>query len=268
MTTESLKKYKLVVVPNAPCLSDAQCAALASYVENGGTLVATHLTSVADEHGRKRGDYGLAKLFGATLNADDPIYQSTDLYLRQLPEGKLTPQDPQIMHFTANPGVTVLAETYSRGYRKSLGPAVITNKYGAGQAIYIGSGLEAIYDETLNDDVLGYFRTLLDPILSPLRSYEVDFRQGLMPEFATSQETLLLHLLADTGNIWKKRLVEETFLPIENIHVRIRIPAGRQVGTVTLMWSKTDVPWNVKNGWAELTVPSVRIYEVVRVDLA
>jgi hypothetical protein len=268
MTAESLKKYKLVFVPNAPCLSDAQCAAMSDYVENGGTLVATHLTSLADEYGSNRGNFGLAKLFGATLNAANPIYQSTDLYIRAVSNGKLTPQDPQIMRFTADPEATVLAETYERGYRKVFGPAVIRKNHGKGHTIYIGSGLEAIYDETLNDDVFGYFRSLLDPILSSVRPYEVDFRQGLMPEFTASRDTLLLHLLVDTGNIWKKRLVEETFLPVENVQVRIRIPVGRQVRSVTLMWSKADAHWTVEDGWVDLTVPRVRIYEAVRVDLA
>jgi hypothetical protein len=267
MTAESLKKYKLVFVPNAPCLSDAQCRALSDYVENGGTLVATHLTSLADEHGRNRGNFGLAKLFGATLNAADPIYQSTDLYIRSVSNGKLTPQDPQIMRFTADPEATVLAETYERGYRRVFGPAVIRKNHGKGHTIYIGSGLEAIYDETLNDDVFGYFRSLLDPILSSVRPYEVGFQQGLMPEFTASRDTLLLHLLVDTGNIWKKRLVEETFLPIENVQVRIRIPVGRQVRSVTLMWSKADAHWTAEDGWVYLTVPRVRIYEAVRVDL-
>jgi hypothetical protein len=128
--------------------------------------------------------------------------------------------------------------------------------------------LEAIYDETLNDAVLGYFHTLLDPILAPHRPYEVDFRQGLMPEFAASEDALVLHLMADTGNIWKKMLVEETFLPVENVHVRMRISVPRKVTSVSLMWSKTSVPWTVKDGWVELVVPRVRIYEVVRVDLA
>lgn len=266
MTAEWLRKYKVVMVPNAPCLSDTQCATLATYVENGGTLVATALTSVADEYGRKRGNYGLAKLFGATLEAD-PIYQSTDLYIRQTSNGRLTPQDPQIIRFSADSSVTVPAETYDRGHRRSLGPAVIRNKVGEGQVIYIGSGLEAIYDETLNADVLGYFESLLDPILSPSRQYEVDFRQGLMAEFAASRDTLLLHLLADTGNIWKKKLVEETFLPVENVHVRLRVPEGRRVHSAELLWSKAAANWTVKEGWVSLTVPRVRIYEAVRVEL-
>jgi hypothetical protein len=128
--------------------------------------------------------------------------------------------------------------------------------------------LEAIYDETLNDSVLGYFHTLLDPILSPSRPYAVDFRQGLMPEFVASRDTLLLHLMADTGNIWKKRLVEESLLPLENVGVRIRVPDQRRVRAVSLMWSGTRAQWAVKKGWVKLTVPRVHIYEAVRVDLA
>ncbi len=268
MTAESLTKYKLVYVPNAPCLSDAQCAALAGYVERGGILVATHLTSIADEYGRPRGNFGLSELFGAKLSSTDPIVQMTDLYLRPVAQGELIPQDPQIMRFEAMPDSTVLAETYERGYRKVFGPAVVRRNFGKGQAIYIGSGLEAIYDETLNDAVLGYFHTLLDPILAQSRPYELDFRQGLLPEFAASEDTMLLHLMADTGNIWKKNLVEETFLPVENVRVRIRVPTDRRVRSVELMWSKTNVQWTAKDGWVELTVPRVRIYEVVRVNLA
>jgi hypothetical protein len=267
MTPESLAKYKLVYVPNAPCLSDAQCAVLARYVENGGTLIASHLTSIADEYGRRRGNYGLADLFGAKLSSADPIVQMTDLYLRPASSEALIPQDPQIMRFEVSPDATVLAETYERGYRKVFGPAVVKTRHGEGTAIYIGSGLEAIYYETLNDSVLGYFHSLIDPILVSSRPYEVEFRQGLLPEFAASDDSLILHLLADTGNIWKKRLVEETFLPVENVRVRIRVPANRQVRAVSLMWNNSTVPWETNDGWVELAVPRIRIYEVVRVDL-
>jgi hypothetical protein len=88
-----------------------------------------------------------------------------------------------------------------------------------------------------------------------------------MAEFAASAETLILHLMADTGNIWKKGLVQETFLPVENVRVRIRVPANRRVGSVALMWSNSAVEWTDKDGWVELTVPRIHIYEVVRVDL-
>jgi hypothetical protein len=267
MTAEHLTKYKLVYVPNAPCLSEAQCSTLASYVEGGGTLLATHLTSVADEFGRPRNNYGLSELFGTTLKSAEPL-EIPDLYLHVLSSGKLIPQDSQVMLFQAASGAQVIAETRDRGHRRTFGPAVLTRRHGKGQVIYIGSGLEAVYEETLNASLRAYFHTLLDPILVSTRSYELEFRPGLMPHFASSQDTLLLHLLANTGNIWKKLLVQEEFLPVMKVPVRLRLPQGRTAKSVALMWSGVRPSWSVRDGWVELTVPQVYVYEVIRVDLA
>ncbi|MGH9403536.1 MAG: beta-galactosidase trimerization domain-containing protein [Terriglobia bacterium] len=266
ITPERLKRFKLVYLPNVPCLSDAQCSALSDYVEHGGVLLATHLTSAADEYGQPRKDYGLSSLFGATLRPPRPV-EHVDLYLK-LPSGKLIPQDPQVMPFQLNDNASVLAETYSRGDRKILGPAIIRRQHGMGQVIYIGSGLEAVYEETLNDSFRKYFQSLLDPILRSSKTYEVEFHPGLTHQFAVSRDVLLLHLLANTGNIWKEGPAQEWFLPVRNVRVRIRLPENRSAQSVELMWSGTKAAWSVRKGWVELTVPQVEIYEIVRVNLA
>jgi len=266
MTAERLARYLFIYVPNAPCLSDAQCSMLAKYVEDGGTVLATHLTSVAGEFGHPRKNYGLADLFGATLSSAEPV-EIPDLYLRILPSRYLIPQDPQVMMFQAVPGVEVLAETYDRGHRRRLGPAVIGRHHGKGSVIYIGSGLEAVYEETLNESLRKYFQSLLDPILSMTRTYEVEFRPGLSCQFASSSDVLLLHLFANTGNIWKKLLVQESFLPITNVRARLRLPQNRTAKSASLLWSEAAPSWSVRNGWVELSIPQVHPYEVVRVDL-
>jgi hypothetical protein len=265
-TAERLAKYKLVYVPNAACLSEAQCSSLTSYVEGGGTLLATHLTSIADEFGRTRRNYGLSELLGASLKSAEPL-EIPDLYLHVISSGKLIPQDSQVMLFEAARGADVIAETRDRGHRRTLGPAVATRRQGKGQVIYIGSGLEAVYEETLNASLRAYFHSLLDPILASTRTYELEFRPGLMSQFASSHDTLLLHLLANTGNIWKKLLVQEEFLPVKNVRVRLRLPQGRTAKSVALMWSGAKPDWSVRDGWVELTVPQVQVYEVIRVDL-
>jgi len=131
----------------------------------------------------------------------------------------------------------------------------------------LGSGLEAVYEETLDASLRAYFQSLLDPILASTRSYELEFRPGLMSQFASSRDTLLLHLLANTGNIWKKLLVQEEFLPVRNVRARLRLPQGRSVKSVTLMWSGAKPSWSVRAGWVELTVPQVQVYEAIRVEL-
>jgi hypothetical protein len=272
MTAERLARYPFIYVPNAACLSDAQCSMLATYVEDGGTILATHLTSVADELGHVRKNYGLADLFGATLISPEPV-EIPDLYLRGVPPtlmpsspwDRLIPQDPQVMLFKPE-GVQVLAETYDRGHRKTLGPAIIGRHHGKGSVIYIGSGLEAVYEETLNESVRACFGSLLGP-LRGTHTYQMEYRPGLSCQFSASRDVLLLHLLANTGNIWKKLLVQESFLPISNVRVRVRIPQGRTAVSVLLLWSGAAPSWKVVNGWVELTIPQVHPYELVRVDL-
>lgn len=66
ITAESLRRFRVVVLPNAAALSDAQVAALREYVQQGGGLVATTETSLCDELGRPRKDFALADVFGVS----------------------------------------------------------------------------------------------------------------------------------------------------------------------------------------------------------
>src|SRR5262245_10713274 len=58
-------RLSLLILPNLAAMSDAQCAAVRRFVERGGGLVATGVTSLYSEEGIKRGDSALADLFGA-----------------------------------------------------------------------------------------------------------------------------------------------------------------------------------------------------------
>jgi hypothetical protein len=62
-----LAPFKTLLLPNIAALSDAQCAHLTAFIENGGSLIATHETSLYDEWGARRKDFGLAALLGVTF---------------------------------------------------------------------------------------------------------------------------------------------------------------------------------------------------------
>src|SRR5262249_27004508 len=57
-------QFKLLILPNIAALSDAQCAQLREYVQRGGSLLATYETSLHDEWGVRRSNFGLSDLFG------------------------------------------------------------------------------------------------------------------------------------------------------------------------------------------------------------
>ena len=263
MSPERLAKYQMIYAPNCACLSTKQCDMLREYVRKGGTLIATHLTSVADEYGRVRKDFGLADVFGASFLDAEPM-EMPDLYLK-VGDGELVPQDDQVMRIRENGG-KVLGETIDRGHRSTIGPAGIGNNFGDGKVIYIASGFEAVYEETEMPILRTSFGKLFEPYLAAKRSYEIEHQPGLMPHLMASKDTMLLHLLADTGNKNKHLRPREGFLPVTDVKVRIKVPS--QPKSVSLLRSGERVNVTQNSGWIELVVPKVLIHEAVRVDLA
>jgi hypothetical protein len=59
-----LMRYRVIILPNSGCLNEKQMAALRQYVKAGGVLISSFETSLYNERGRKRLDFGLSDLFG------------------------------------------------------------------------------------------------------------------------------------------------------------------------------------------------------------
>ncbi|MHB9037970.1 MAG: beta-galactosidase trimerization domain-containing protein [Armatimonadota bacterium] len=62
---ETLKQYKVLVLPNAACLSRKATDNIRAFVESGGGLVAMHESSICNEFGDHQEDFGLADVYGA-----------------------------------------------------------------------------------------------------------------------------------------------------------------------------------------------------------
>lgn len=56
---------KVLILPDIAAMSDAQCAAIREFVKQGGSVIATGVTSLYTGMGDARSDFGLSDLFGA-----------------------------------------------------------------------------------------------------------------------------------------------------------------------------------------------------------
>jgi beta-galactosidase GanA len=63
-----LEPFRTLILPNIAALSEDQCRQLVDFVHHGGNLIATYETSLYDEWGVRRKDFGLAELFGASFD--------------------------------------------------------------------------------------------------------------------------------------------------------------------------------------------------------
>ncbi len=87
--TASLRRFRVLILPNVSCLGRRAAAAIQAFVRRGGALIATGDTSLFDEAGRRRRDFLLASVFGAQCMGDrrpdwnDLILDDPDLVPRE-----------------------------------------------------------------------------------------------------------------------------------------------------------------------------------------
>ncbi|HZJ58513.1 MAG TPA: beta-galactosidase trimerization domain-containing protein, partial [Clostridia bacterium] len=86
-TLDEVSKYKLLIIPNGAYLSDEHIEIIKQYVSMGGGLIASYETSLYDEKGVRRKDFGLRDLFGCSYTG---IKKDTQVDCYQMLKGPHT----------------------------------------------------------------------------------------------------------------------------------------------------------------------------------
>lgn len=63
-------KYDLIILPNVQCMSEAELGFFIGFVGKGGSLIATYESSLYDQDGNVRQDFGLRNLFGVDYGGE------------------------------------------------------------------------------------------------------------------------------------------------------------------------------------------------------
>jgi hypothetical protein len=148
---EDIGRYSLLVLPNAACTGKDADGRLVEYVRGGGRIIASFETSLCDESGRRRGDFGLADLFGVRL-LRSPVKPYPHFYFYKREDW---PEIFSGIQAELLPAPLVSCEIALNGAREispfsikfkgwdgseilpSEFPAVTANQYGKGQAVYL-----------------------------------------------------------------------------------------------------------------------------------
>ncbi len=164
---ETLKQYKVLVLPNAACLSAKALETIARFVRNGGGLVAMHESSLCNEFGDHRADFGLADLFGAHFKGTEdfsarwPNYPKwTEIYLGITgPDLHAITDDPvirsnyrrgsdRLQYIGWMTNVEVDKGATKLGRRLCLPPEwpfMVLNKSGQGRSVYFAEDMGQAY---------------------------------------------------------------------------------------------------------------------------
>jgi uncharacterized protein YuzE len=287
-----LDPFKTLILPNIAALSDGQCRQLRQFVGRGGSLISTYETSLYDEWGVRRKDFGLADLFGVTFQgrALGPMQNS---YLRlesDAATGRRHPLlagledapriingvrrvDVQSTRRFPNPPLTLIPsypdlpmeKVYPRVEKTDV-PQVFAQELGRARVVYFPWDIDRTFWELLSVD---HFRLLRNAV-----TWATDEEppvlvtgQGVLDVTVWRQkDSLAVHLVNLTNPMMMKGPIRE-LIPIGEQQVRLRLPDGTRVKEVRLLAADRTLRAEHSGQYLSVTVPSILDHEVVAVDV-
>ena len=290
LTLPDLQRFKLLILPNIAALSDAQCQQLQAFVTNGGSIVSTFETSLYDEAGKQRADFGLASLFGVSYDqhVEGPMRNSY-LQLRQDAKNSQTQliltglnDTPRIINAiykvnvkptVAFPSPITLIPTYPDLPMEDVYPRVAETdtrelylrQVGKGRVAYIPGDLDRSFWQMLGTDHGQLLGNIVNWALDeePIAAIQ---GPGVIDLTVWRQEkSMTVHLVNLTNPMMMKGPFRE-LIPVA-AQVTVQVPAGAKVTGVKLLMSGQTPTYNLKGGKLTVAVPKITDHEIIALDL-
>jgi len=231
---EELNKFKVIILPYVPLMSDFQINELKKYVQNGGGLVVMGLSSLKDEFGRQRKNLGLAEILGFDLqNTPGQMTKKETgkgrvafIPFNVLPVGKGDTQE------------TPLPDDHMM-YGQGIFPERIKDAFNA-----LPAAAEWAAEGKLSAKMHA--------------PYTVEFTTMEQEE----KNLQLIHLVNYNMNL------DGEVDPADNVRLQIRVPDGKKVSKITFgspKSSSAEIAFESKNQFVEFVVPSFEVYALATV---
>jgi hypothetical protein len=286
-----LQAFQLLILPNIAALSERQCNQLRDYVARGGSLIATGETSLYDENGDRRPDFGLGDLFGARYLGSQVVPLKNSYLRLEWPAGgqaahpllaglegaqriiggvswlDVEPSVPLAeMPITLIPAYPDLPmeKVYPRVNQTEI-PAVFLRSFGEGKAAYFPWDIDRTFWEVLCVDHARLLWNCVDWALDGQRDIRVEGPGVLDITVWEQAASLTVHLVNLTNPMLMKGPLRE-LIPIGPLRVSLRLPGGKQARSVQRLVDRGAQAWEQNGAVLSLTVASVLDHEVIAID--
>ena len=283
--------FKTLILPNIAALSDAQCEQLTQYVKRGGSIVATYETSLYNERGERRDDFGLADLFGVTFKSkiEGPL-KNAYLRLEKDPSEEHHPLlkgleraarithgawrlEVQALASFPNPPVTLIPpypdlpmeEVYPREDHTGI-PEVYLRDLGKSRIVYFPWDIDRIFWEILNVDHGRLLGNAIAWATNEEKPVTVTGPGVLDVTVWQQRDSMTVHLVNLTNPMMMNGPFRE-LIPITEQQVKVRLPDGKKPKRVQLLNGQESPEFEASDGYISLSVPSILDHEVVAIDL-
>ena len=284
-------QFKTLILPNIAALNRRQCDQLTAFVREGGSVIATHETSLYDESGTKSDDFGLAVLFGVKFagggqarmqNAYLQLHHDAphaDVLLKGLEDA------PRIIHgvsrldvqplskqslspLTLIPGYPDLPmeKVYPRKAPSEVAQVFLRAFPGGGRLVYFPWDIDRTFWEVLCVDHFKLLRNAVEWATNEPPVVEVSGPGVLDVTVWRQKDSITVHLVNLTNPMMMKGPIRE-FIPVGEQKVRLRLPDGARARRVRLLAAEKN-PRIERNGQQlAVVVPSILDHEIVAIDL-
>ena len=275
---DRLADYKVLILPNASCLSADAKTAIRKFVAAGGGLVGSYEAALHDETGLPTGD-NLGSLFGIAYAPDGLDFQA-DSYMRMrgghelpiaMPPGKRVPtggSQVKVQAAGASPVADLLggaAVHYGPLGDEPIQPVVLTQRMEKGRAVYLAPSIGVRYLELGVED----HRQLIAAAASwaageqpPVRLLNAPRQLG-MTAFRQKGRTLI-HLVGSVR--------DEVMPPIAELEparlVKLEIDFIAEPDDVKLFGDTASTDWTVSDDVLTIVISEVTAHVLVVVEEA
>jgi hypothetical protein len=290
---DHVEQFHTLIFPNIAALSDEQCKQISDFVERGGSIIATYETSLYDEWGVPRKDFGLASLFGASYagKKEGPMQNS---YLKLEKDPSTGQHHPLVAGFEDAGRIIdtirrVRVTPIEEGQYSPLiiiptypdlpmeecfppketihDPGVFVRQVGKGRVIYFPGDLDRTFWDVMDYDHAMLLRNAVAWASNEPAPLLVEGKGILDVAIWKQKNSMTVHLVNLTNPMMMKGPLREV-IPLSSQVVSVRVPDGHRVMKARLLVAGTDVPFHEKDGAIVVEVPSIDIHEVVALDYA
>ncbi len=291
LAADQLDRFKLLILADAAALSAAQCSAIRAYVARGGSLLATFASSLYDETGQRRDDFGLADVFGVSFDGrvDGPMQNS---YLNLDPDASTGRHHPvldglgdttriingvfrlAVRPTMAFPSPVTLVPSYPDLPMEDVYPRVprtdtreiYLRDLGSNRVVYFPWDIDRTFWEVMCVDHGRLLANAVRWATNEPAPVEVAGPGLLDVTIWRQRSSITVHLVNLTNPMMMKGPLRE-LTPAGTQRVTVRLPAGSRAQKVQLLTAGTTPRVETTGSTLVVTVPSIECHEVVAIDL-
>ena len=232
LNQETLKKLKLLILPNSACLSDNQIALIMDYVRKGQTLLCDFESGFYNEYGEivDRNSWldflGIEQICGVLRPSRIENYIVLTQNIAGIEKDILIPRPVNGLLIKAKKEAQIIAKylnplnyAYSQPKGVSEYPAIVISKKGRGKVIYFASPVF----ESFNMFHIDWHKELIHSVIKKFvpggLQIETNAPGSLAIEMRKNEKGLLVHLVNVTADM--KRPMDR-IIPLYNIEMSVR----------------------------------------------